>query len=105
MLFRSGRESELSDEITVAVPLPDAPVIAGTRLDVDNIEITWDAIPDATSYRLYAQATPGVTDVSPLIYTGPDLSYIQATPSPAYFRVTAVSPVGVSALSNEIGVS
>jgi fibronectin type 3 domain-containing protein len=101
----SGGESELSDEITVAVPLPDAPVIYGTRVDTNNIAIAWDAIENATEYRLYAKGTPGVTDTDPLIYTGSNLSYTHPTTGPTYYRATAASPVGVSGLSNEIGVS
>lgn len=62
--FGGGSQSSLSASVS-AVPLPPPPAIAPVVNAVPGnakVTLTWNALPDATSYKIYRSTTAGVFD-------------------------------------------
>ncbi|NTV48768.1 MAG: hypothetical protein HGB32_13730 [Geobacteraceae bacterium] len=92
-----------SDSATPVTATPKA--VLATPVDTGTTLVTWEAVPGATSYTLYCSTDPnatpetatkitGITDTS---YTCTGLDYLKTY----YYKVTALSPLGESSLSEE----
>ena len=99
--------SGLSSEVT-ATPLPPVPTIPQTvsaTAGDEQVTVSWDAVSDATSYKVYWKSpTGGVTTSDTEISAGASTQIVHnsLTNNTAYFyRVVATNSGGASGLSSE----
>ncbi|MGO8674099.1 MAG: fibronectin type III domain-containing protein, partial [Capsulimonadaceae bacterium] len=84
-------------------PIPAVPVVTATALDA-QVDLTWTADPDATSYNIYRSTKSGAEGATPIGTAAPD-GYVDTglTNGVTYFyEATAVNSAGTSALSSEV---
>ncbi|MFA6016001.1 MAG: hypothetical protein WC742_13125 [Gallionellaceae bacterium] len=102
-------ESLASAEIS-STPMPALPGIPGNvRLTggLGEATLSWQVVPNATSYNVYYGTSPGLNHYSPLSIKGIKLSSqkitgLNAAPGHYYFRVTAVDDSGEGDPSVEV---
>jgi fibronectin type 3 domain-containing protein len=88
-------------------PDPDSPPntptgVTATALTSTSIRISWNAVPGAVSYKIYAPDTPGSSSNFDLIGTSTTNSYTDSFPGASetwYYKVSAVNSIGESAQS------
>jgi hypothetical protein len=64
-----------------------------------EVSLSWNAVPGATSYRIYRSSTSGVS--GSLIATETDTDYTDVPGAPAYYQVSAVNAGGEGPRSAE----
>lgn len=102
-------ESIASDEVS-ATPMPPVPGIPGNVLLTGGFaeaNLSWQAVPYATSYNVYYGTAPGLPNVSSKVIKGINLTLKKITgldiaPGDYYFRVTAVDASGEGLPSVEL---
>jgi hypothetical protein len=95
-------------DIPPETPKKDGQVIAGDDPGVQEVTLTWDPVPDATSYHLYWSDSPGVTK-----HNGKKASFMKPpaiikglrSGTTYYFVVTAVKESKESDVSGEISLT
>jgi hypothetical protein len=93
--------------LTIATTLkavPVAPALQPALVVGSTVTLTWNAVPEATSYRLAAGFTPGGVVLSPNV-GGVTSVTVTAPLGTFYVRVFAVDASGESPASNEIVVN
>jgi hypothetical protein len=100
-------ESALSGEVSAtpsATPPPYAPTNVTAAAEVGQVRVSWTASAGATSYQVYYDTAPGVTQASPYKVSGavsPQVISSLTNGDTYYFVVTASNANGESATSFE----
>lgn len=96
-----------SNEVTVVVAPPNAPVMNAPAKIGSTVTFTWTpaAGPVAQSYLLTAAASPGGPTIASVTTTAPAFTATAVPAGTYYVRVRAVSTAGQSGPSNEVAVT
>jgi fibronectin type 3 domain-containing protein len=90
------------------VTLPAAPTGLGATLVAQAIQVTWDTMPEATSYNIYWDTTSGVTSASPNkltnVTSNPQSISGFCPATTLYLVVTAENAAGEGPISSEASV-
>ncbi len=82
---------------------PPAPTLSALRLQWNQIQLSWNAVPGAKAYRLWQSANPSMAGAV-TIYAGGQTEYIVTLPvGNSYFTVQAANDFGAQT-SNIVGV-
>jgi fibronectin type 3 domain-containing protein len=100
-------EGVLSDFITVSIALPSAPSgITAAVLSADSIQISWDAVPGAASYKVYHALSNGDTYTAVGTVTGTSFTHTGlSTAATYYYKVSAVHAVGEGPQSEAVSAT
>jgi subtilase family serine protease len=98
--------SAQSNEVSVTLP-PAAPTGVTATGTATAVQLTWSASTGATSYNVYQGSQAGGESATPIASALPTTSYMVSGSAGQhfYFKVAAVGPGGVSALSGEASAS
>jgi hypothetical protein len=97
--------SELSDEVSVAVPQLATPENLRAHVSGTDVWLTWSAAPEAMEYLLYWGTSPGVTEGSEQAPATTTTEFLHSDRVPGatyYYRIAATDGRWTSALSGEV---
>ncbi|MBW7476510.1 S-layer homology domain-containing protein [Paenibacillus oenotherae] len=100
--------SDLSQEISATPSLVPSPVVQSAVPGDGKVTLTWSAVPETVAYNVYASTTSGIYETPVHTVTGNVYSYEAnglTNGKTYYFAVSATTPAGTSALSQEVSAA